>query len=242
MFSIGEFFLHVLTRILRSGRIPQHIAFVPDNNRTFAKKTNADLLSTYIKGQRVLSKLLKWCVILKTSCVTIYLLSTHNLKRNNYEKQCIFDAINIFLHKLLIQPMNCRIKIVGDVSVLPHELKELCTLLSSQTKDNNGILVNVALNYSGKEELIDVSCKIFQKFYQFELKLNDMDENLFSDLVHTRPFSDVDLMIRTTVGKRLSEFLLWQNASSFLHFIDICWPEITEWHLLRAVFYYQCHK
>ena len=137
---------------------------------------------------------------------------------------------------------NVKVVIIGDVSPFPKVIKDYIRNLEELTKNNDGMLLNLAMNYGGRSEIVRATKKIVKDFSDGNIKMEDLDEQLFARYLDTYDQDDPDLIIRTAGEKRLSNFLLWQSAYSELCFVEKSWPDFTRNDLVEALNYFKSRK
>lgn len=231
-------------RILKCGVVPRHIAFIMDGNRRFAKKKKVQQLEGHTKGFDKLSETLMWCLDLGIPEVTVYAFSLENFKRKKEEVDSLMELVKQKLQRLLderekLMEHGVRIRIIGNRSAVPADIVKLIAEAELVTKDNNRAFLNVAFAYTARDEMTEATRQIIYGYEKGYLDEDDITTHLLSSCLYTGSFQEPELVIRTSGEKRLSDFLLWQSAFSYLYFTDVLWPEFTAWHLLAAVFHYQ---
>ena len=142
----------------------------------------------------------------------------------------------------LLYQENVKVMIIGDISPFPKVIKNYIKNLQELTKNNDGMVLNLALNYGGRSEIVRATKKIVRDFSDGLITPEKIDENLFSSYLYTNGQNDPDLIIRTAGEKRLSNFLLWQSAYSELYFVKKTWPDFTRHDLLDALKYFKSKK
>ncbi len=228
--------------------MPRHVAIILDGNRRFAKSKGIDLNSAYEYGAKNVEKLLEWCLELKIPSLTLYCLSTENLKRRKEELEPVLNVIRSNLEKALederIYKEGVRINILGNKELLPSNLRELAEKVEEKTRKNEKFNLNLAIGYGGRNEILDAVKKIAKEVKAGNLKVENLNEKTFEKFLYTSslPYPEPDLVIRTSGEERISNFLLWQTAYSELTFLDIYWPEFRKIDLLRAIRTYQRRK
>lgn len=233
---------------IKNGEIPKHIAVILDGNRRFAKSKGLDLDSAYNYGAENAEKLLEWCLDLKIPSLTLYCLSTENLKRKKEELEPIFKSIKKELKKSLeddrIYKERVKINILGNKDLLPSDLRELAEEVEEKTRENDKFYLNLAICYGGRKEILEAVRKICEEVKEGNLKPEDLDEKTFEKFLYTSslPHPYPDIVIRTSGEERISNFLIWQIAYSELIFVDVYWPEFRRIDLLRAIRTYQKRK
>jgi len=203
--------------------IPTHIAIIPDGNRRWARKRNLPTFEGHrIASEKTLPDLIKKAADLGVKYFTFWALSTENIaERTSQEIKHLFVLIRLALHKRLNQfkKKGVQIKVIGNMHGLPEDIKNDINKAVKETKENNRIILILAVNYGGRDEIIRAINKV-QK-----LRLPTIDKNNFNSCLDTAGIPDPDLIIRTGGEKRLSGFMLWQSQYSELYFSDRYFPD-----------------
>ncbi|HXU94953.1 MAG TPA: polyprenyl diphosphate synthase [Candidatus Nitrosotalea sp.] len=221
--------------------MPNHIAIILDGNRRWAKRNLIMKLDGHFRGADAVEKLLDWCEELNIKIITLYVLSSENLGRQDDELDYLYDLINARLHKLYNDPRihknKMKVKAIGSVELLPDFLRDILNKLEETTKDYDNHYLNIAIAYGGQNELVDAIKKIGTRIKEGSLDVNKIDKDVIESSLYTShlPQSSPDMILRTSGEKRLSGFLLWQSAYSELVFMDIYWPEFRKIDLMRAI-------
>jgi len=233
---------------VKDGEIPKHVAIILDGNRRFAKSKGINLNSAYEYGAKNVERLLEWCLDLKIPSLTLYCLSTENLRRKKEELEPVLDVIRKELRKALenerIYKEGVKVNILGNRELLPADLKELAEKLEEKTRKNERFNLNLAIGYGGRNEILEAVKKIAKEVEKGSLKLENINEKTFEKFLYTSslPYPEPDIVIRTSGEERISNFLLWQAAYSELVFLEVYWPEFRRIDLLRAIRTYQRRK
>ena len=195
-----------------------HVAFIMDGNGRWGQKKNNNRNSGHYAGVKTVKKIVESSIKLKIPIVTFYVFSTENWKRPKTEINFLFNLVNSYFRSELKNVIKNEIKIniIGELNKLPNKLKLVLKETVKKTKKNKKILVNLALNYGSKKELINTFKKI---------KIKKITENYVKNNLYTKNIPDPDILIRTGGKKRLSNFMLWQLAYSELYFLDKLWPD-----------------
>ena len=195
-----------------------HVAFIMDGNGRWGKKKNKNRNSGHFAGVQTVKKIVEASIKLKIPTVTFFVFSTENWKRPKTEINFLFNLVNSYFKSELKNVIKNEIKIniIGELNKLPNKLKLVLKETVKKTKKNKKILVNLALNYGSKKELINTFKKI---------KVKKITENYVKNNLYTKNIPDPDILIRTGGKKRLSNFMLWQLAYSELYFLDKLWPD-----------------
>jgi len=221
--------------------MPNHIAIILDGNRRWAKRNLTMKLEGHFRGADAVEKLLDWCEELNIKIITLYVLSSENLSRQDEELDYLYDLINERLLKLYNDPRihknRMKVKAIGSVELLPDFLRDILNKLEDATKDYDNHYLNIAIAYGGQNELVDAIKKIGTKIKDGSLDVSQIDKDVIESSLYTShlPQSSPDMILRTSGEKRLSGFLLWQSAYSELVFMDIYWPEFRKIDLMRAI-------
>eukprot|EP00088_Acartia_fossae_P045507 TRINITY_DN49022_c0_g1_i1.p1 TRINITY_DN49022_c0_g1~~TRINITY_DN49022_c0_g1_i1.p1 ORF type:complete len:300 (-),score=6.64 TRINITY_DN49022_c0_g1_i1:95-970(-) len=240
-FSLLE---RLFANILRSGRIPEHVAFIMDGNRRFARQHNIEKIKGHSQGFERLADTLQWCRYLGITTVTVYAFSIENFKRDQAEVQGLFELFREKIRLLIgeadkLRQHKVRVRIIGNLSYLPQDIQDLIREAEEITRDNEGSTLNVGFSYTSREEITHAVRSAVSKVQSGEIKTEDIDSHQLEKLLYSAPSRPVDLLVRTSGECRLSDFMLWQASSAITYFSEVLWPEFNFWQLLMAVFYYQ---
>lgn len=229
-----------------NGLMPTHVGLILDGNRRYAKEMGFDDVTKGHKaGAKKLDDVLNWCAELDIKIVTIWVLSTDNIHRDKKELEGLLSVIKEKLMDLTDNPVvkknGFRIKALGNIEVLPDELKEVIKKAEDSTKSHNKHILNIAVGYGGREEIVDAIKKaIKEKTFSTPKELADsITADDITSHLYTNGIPDPDLIIRTSGEIRLSGFLLWQSAYSEFYFCDALWPAFRRIDFLRAIRSYQ---
>ncbi|MBK1810656.1 isoprenyl transferase [Clostridium sp. YIM B02505] len=226
---------------LNYDNIPKHIAIIMDGNGRWAKQRNLPRTLGHKAGVETIRRIIKECDKLGVKYITLYAFSTENWKRPKDEVSALMDLLVEYLKKEFdeLNKSNVVINHIGDISKLPQRCSKELISAYEKTKDNTGIVMNLALNYGGRSEIIDGIKKIAQDIKDGKLKIEDIDEEVISSHMYTKGMPDPDLIIRPSGEQRLSNFLLWQCAYSEFWYSNINWPDFSESDLHKAIYDYQ---
>lgn len=218
--------------------IPQHIGIIMDGNRRWAAKKGLTPTEGHEAGARALEKIVNHCLELGVKTLTVYALSTENWrKRTKEEVRGIFNLLIRVVKekKEEYKRKGIKVAVLGDFQAFPRKVVKAIKEILKIVKKHERLKINLALNYGGRDEILQAVRKIIAERIPPE-KLNE--EN-FSRFLYTNGEPDPDLIIRTGGELRLSNFLLWQISYSELYFTDILWPDFTPQELDRAIADYQ---
>ncbi|WP_249869755.1 isoprenyl transferase [Oceanobacillus saliphilus] len=241
------FFNYKQTKELEVQRVentPDHIAIIMDGNGRWAQKRGLPRIAGHKEGVSAVNKVVKAAVNSNVKILTLYTFSTENWKRPKSEIDFILRLPKEFLHIYLpdLISNNVRIETIGDFDSLPSYTREAVQYAIDKTKDNDGLLLNFALNYGSRLEIVHAVKQIISDIDNSKLSIDALDDSQFSNYLFTNGLSDPDLLIRTGGEQRLSNFLLWQLAYTEFWFTDVLWPDFTEENFLSALEEYQQRK
>ena len=215
--------------------LPKHIAFIMDGNGRWAKIRGKIRTYGHKQGVESVEKVIKHAKTLGLEIVSFYAFSTENWKRPQEEVDYIFGLLRDYLkeHKNSFYDNNIKVRIIGDITKLPKDLQKEILAVEKQTKDCDGLLVNVCLNYGSRVEIIRAINNIIKD------GVKEVDDKIFASYLQTEGIPDPDLVVRTSGECRLSNFMLYQCAYSELYFPKVYWPDFKEKELEKAIIVYQ---
>jgi short-chain Z-isoprenyl diphosphate synthase len=229
---------HRLTSSLPQDQMPCHVGVILDGNRRWAAEIGSSTAQGHRAGGEKISEFLGWCEDLGVEVVTLWLLSTDNLARDKDELRALLAIIEETVTSLSATK-RWQIHPVGALNLLPPETSEVLNEAYNQTKDIDGLLVNVAVGYGGRREVVDAVKSLLNEHAAAGTSLDDLadliDIEHIADHLYTKGQPDPDLVIRTSGEQRLSGFLLWQSAHSEFYFCEAYWPNFRKIDFLRAV-------
>lgn len=219
---------------------PKHVAVMADGNRRWAREAGfEDVSHGHRQGAKKISEMVSWCADTEVEVVTIYLLSTENLKRSADEVNLLFDIITEVVDHLSHGDLNCQVRLVGHLDLLPEEVSQKMSSAAADTQGNDGIIVNIAVGYGGRQEIVDAVQAMLKTEVDAGATPDELVECITVDSIskhlYTKGLPDPDLVIRTSGEQRLSGFLLWQAAYSEIWFTDTYWPAFRRIDFLRAL-------
>ncbi len=222
-------------------KLPNHIAIIMDGNRRWAKKRNIPISLGHKEGAKTLEKIVRYANKIGIKHITVYAFSTENWKRTEEEVSSLMTLLQNYLddYSKRANSENIKVKIIGKKEGLSSKMIEKIEKCMERTKNNTGITFNIALNYGGRDEIVNVVKEIATKVSKNEIKIEDINEEMISESLYTKGQPDPDLLIRTSGELRISNFLPWQLAYTEFLFIDKYWPDFTEKDLDDAIEVYQ---
>ena len=240
----------LLTSEIRDKPVPSHVAIIMDGNRRFAKKHGLAQYYGHFRGADTTENVLDWSFDLGIKQLTVYAFSTENFGRSDEEKKQLFELIGIKFDKICsderTHKRRMRVRILGNIDDLPLSLQSSAKRAEEITKNYDGVYLNVALAYGGRQELVDAARKMAWKLRNGELSIKDINENTIANNLYpangSLPY--VDLIIRTGGDERISNFLPWQTNGNecAAYFCAPFWPEFRRIDFLRAVRTYQTRE
>ncbi|MBB3109426.1 undecaprenyl diphosphate synthase [Paenibacillus phyllosphaerae] len=226
---------------LAADNIPQHIAIIMDGNGRWAKKRGLPRMAGHHSGMKTVKRITMEANRLGVKYLTLYAFSTENWKRPKDEVEFLMKLPQEFLSielKELIEN-NVQVRMMGLRENLPAHTLSAVEEAIQRTKNNTGLVLNFALNYGSRKEMIEAVRHIGEEIQSGRLKPEDINDSHMNEALLSSGLPDPDLLIRTSGELRLSNFMLWQLAYSELWFTDVYWPEFTEHHFHEAVSEYQ---
>ncbi|MGH9786627.1 MAG: isoprenyl transferase [Terriglobia bacterium] len=222
-------------------RLPRHIAIIMDGNGRWARRRRLPRIAGHRAGAQAVRDAVESCSRLGVRALTLYAFSTENWKRPRSEINTLMDLLREYLRRELaeIHRNNIRLQILGRYEQLPVEVQQDLEDALRQTAPNTGMVLNVALNYSARAELVDAFNSILRELRENPNREPAVTEQTISSHLYTRGLPDPDLLIRTSGEMRVSNFLLWQIAYAEIWVTDTCWPDFTRRHLLQAILDFQ---
>ena len=210
-------------------KLPCHIAIIMDGNRRWAKEHNLATPLGHKKGADVLENTIKYCNKIGIQYLTVYAFSTENWKRTKEEVGSIMLLFEKYLSKFIkiADTENIKLNMLGETKELSKSLQNKIQEMYDKTKNNNGLVLNVAYNYGGRQELVRATKNIVRDVINGKITIDDIEEDTISNYLYTKGEPDPDLLIRTSGELRTSNFLPWQIAYSEFLFLDKYWPDFT---------------
>lgn len=223
---------------------PEHIGFIMDGNRRWAKSKMLPVKLGHKQGAETLKKIVRYANRIGVKYMTVYAFSTENWKRSEEEVNALMKLLQDYLNDFTKEAdtENIVIRVLGDVSVLSEGLQEGISSAIERTQNNTGIIFNIALNYGGRAEMIKAIKEISEEVKNGKLDLDEITEETVSAHLYTHGQPDPDLIVRTSGEMRLSGFLMWQSTYSEILFMDKYWPDFSEKDLDEVIATYQKRK
>lgn len=221
--------------------MPQHIAIIMDGNRRWAKERSLKVSEGHKNGAETLEKIANYCNKIGIKYLTVYAFSTENWKRSKEEVGSLMNLLKFYLDKFSkrANTENIVIKVLGNLDVLEKGLQDSIKKAIERTKNNNGLVVNIALNYGGRAEILQATQRIAQDVKNGLLNSEDISESTIENYLYTAGQPDPDILVRTSGEIRLSNFLPWQLVYSEFCFLDKYWPDFDESDIDDIIAIYQ---
>jgi len=222
-------------------KMPRHIAIIMDGNGRWAQRQRLSRMEGHRRGLEAAQAVVEACEELGIRILTLYAFSKENWQRPKKE----VNALMRLLQKRLIQEReellkrNLRLNIIGDLEDLPTSMRDLLVETEEMTRNRDGLIVNLALSYGGRSEIVAAVKTIIADIEAGRITKSDITLDTFSRYLYTRDLPDPDLLIRTSGELRISNFLLWQIAYTELYFTETLWPDFGKKELIRACRAYQ---
>jgi undecaprenyl diphosphate synthase len=228
-------------RILKKGNLPAHIAIIMDGNGRWAKKRGLPRIAGHKAGVKTVRKIVRAAGELGISVLTLFTFSQENWRRPRSEVSAIMKLLYETTKREINELDKSNVKLIttGRVEELPPEEREILEKAKERTKDNTGLILNLALNYGGRTEILDAVKKIAQDVRKKRLDPEELSEENFSHYLYTKDLPDPDLLIRTSGEMRISNFLLWQTSYTELYITDVLWPNFSVKDFYEAIWDYQ---
>ena len=229
-----------ISKFVNVENLPEHIAIIMDGNRRWAKENNLDTASGHKEGAENLKRIAKFANKIGIKYLTVYAFSTENWKRTKEEVGAIMKLLKFYILDFFKSyDNNIKVRVIGRIDDLPKDIYSEIKKVEEKTKNNTGLVLNIAFNYGGRDEITTATKKIAEKVKNGELNIEDITEELISNNLYTAGQPDPDLLIRTSGEERISNFLTWQISYSEFVFTDKYWPAFSNQDLLETIAIYQ---
>ena len=224
-----------------SGEIPRHIAIIMDGNGRWAKQRGMPRIAGHNEGVESVRDTVEACGQLGVQYLTLYAWSTENWKRPQEEVSLLMRLLLKALKDETdrLHTNNVRIKTIGDIAALPHDVQNELLEDIQKTKDNTGLTLTLALSYSGRWDLTQAIKKLASDLKADKINPTDLNEQVLAGYLSTAGTPDPDLLIRTSGEFRISNFLLWQLAYTEIYITRKFWPAFRRDELYEAIRDYQ---
>lgn len=230
-----------LLKLIDKKRLPQHIAIIMDGNGRWAKRHNRRRIVGHLEGTKAIKRIVKFSGEIGIRILTLFAFSTENWNRPKREVWALMNLLYKFLKQETnnLQKNNIKLLVSGQVERLPAKVRVELSKTIDATRENSRLILNLALSYGGREEIVRACREIAKQISNKSKKLKDIDEQSFNNYLYTTGLPDPDLLIRTSGEFRISNFLLWQIAYSEIYVTPVLWPDFNRRDLLLALIDYQ---
>ena len=222
----------------------RHIAFIMDGNGRWANLRGLPRYLGHREAMNRIMEIFEACREFGIYCMSLYAFSTENWNRPQEEIDHLMDYLEEFFAKEIdyLDSVGARLQISGDLSRIRPQTRKVCLEAYERTKDNDNIVVNVCLNYGGRDDIVRACKAIALEAVEGKVKIDEVNEDYFADHLYTKGLPDVDLMIRTSGEQRLSNYLLWQNAYAEFVFTPVKWPDFRREALVDCLKEFQARQ
>ena len=224
--------------------LPRHVAIILDGNGRWAKSKNLPRSQGHVEGVKRVEEIVEAARGMGIQALTLYTFSTENWTRPQNEVSMLMKILCAVLDEKIKKLMkdNIRFRSIGRRDGVPQEVLERIDRAIELTKNNTGLIVNIAFNYGSRLEIIDAVKNIAAAVKHGDLKISEIDEHTISNALYTKGLPDPDLLIRTSGEKRISNFLLWQLSYAELYFTEKYWPQFDREEFEKAIRDYQSRE
>ncbi len=225
---------------LQKENLPQHVAIIMDGNGRWAKRRGLPRSAAHARGADNFKKIVRFCGEIGISYLTVYAFSTENWARPQEEVGALMRLLEEYLERAYTElDDRVRVRIIGERDMLSPIMLDKVEKLEEYTKDRTGMILNIALSYGGRQEILHAVRACAKEVQEGKLSPDDICEETIYPRIYTKDQPDPDLIIRPSGEKRISNFMLWQCAYAEFWYSDILWPSFRPKHLLEAIASYQ---
>lgn len=227
--------------LIDKDKLPQHLAIIMDGNGRWANKKGLPRSVGHREGAEAVKRIIANCLDINIPILTLFAFSTENWKRPKNEITYLLKLFERVLskEKANLIKKNIKINFIGRLNDLPNSLNKKMSELNESTKRNNKLILNIAINYGGRAEIVDAFKSIMLKIDEKKLNIEEINENTIRDNLYTHNLPDPDLLIRTASEMRISNFMIWQIAYTELWVTPVLWPDFDENNLIEAIINFQ---
>ncbi|ARK22743.1 isoprenyl transferase [Sporosarcina sp. P26b] len=222
---------------VKNRQIPNHVAIIMDGNGRWAKQRKMPRIAGHHEGMKTVRQITNFANAMGVKALTLYAFSTENWKRPKIEIDFLMNLPGEFLNTYLPELMEKGIKVemIGNMDALPSHTEKAIKKAIEQTKDNKGLVLNFAMNYGSRVELVHAMKELAEEVAAGTLRVDEINEDSIESKLMTAHLPEPDLLIRTSGEVRLSNFMLWQLAYAEFIFTDVLWPDYDEECFLQAI-------
>lgn len=222
-------------------KLPKHVAIIMDGNGRWAEARKLPRTNGHLEGVKRVEEIITTARIMGIQVLTLFTFSTENWSRPQGEVSMLMKTLIMVLNSKIreLNKTNIRLQWIGRREGIPPDVLKSIEAAVALTRQNTGMIANIAFNYGGRQEILDAVHHIIRGVEDRTLDSGALNEQLFSSFLYTKHLPDPDLLIRTSGEKRISNFLLWQLSYAEFYFTEKCWPEFTESEFIAAIEDYQ---
>ena len=222
---------------MEANNMPKHIGFIMDGNRRWAKSKMLPVKLGHKQGAETLKKITRYANKIGIEILTVFAFSTENWKRSEEEVNALMSLLENYLDDFAKEAdtENIVIRVLGNISEFSESLQESIKRTVKRTETNTGTILNICLNYGGRDEITRAVKDIASEVKSGKIDLNEINEELISNHLYTKNIPDPDLIVRTSGEMRLSGFLIWQSVYSEVLFLEKLWPDFLPEDLDAAI-------
>jgi undecaprenyl diphosphate synthase len=226
---------------INTNNLPNHIAIIMDGNGRWAELKGKPRVFGHKNGVTSVKDVIEGCREIGVNYLTLYAFSTENWNRPKLEVKTLMALLVSSLRKELntLVKNNIKLNTIGNIENLPEKAQVELAEVVEKTKNNTSLTLTLALSYGSREEIVNVIRNISKKVVNNQISVEEINENIINNHLYTFSLPDVDLLIRTSGEKRISNFLLWQIAYAELYFTNTLWPDFRKENLFNAIVDYQ---
>ncbi|KAK9351978.1 putative undecaprenyl diphosphate synthase-domain-containing protein [Lipomyces doorenjongii] len=238
-FPLVQYFIawtqEIFMSVLKTGPVPQHVAFVMDGNRRFARRRKLEVREGHSAGFESLAHILEMCYQVGIKVVTVYAFSIENFKRPTVEVDALMEIartklLQIIHHGDLADRFGISIRVLGQRSMIPPDVLAAIDKSTEMTKRNTTAILNICFPYTSRDDIATSMREIVTKSEKHELEPETIDERLLEQHMFTKDCPPLDILVRTSGVERLSDFMLWQSHQNCtVEFVNCLWPEFEPW-------------
>ena len=229
------------TPLLRPEALPQHIAIIMDGSGRWAKKRALNRIRGHREGAESVRDIVRVCREIGIKVLTLYAFSTENWQRPKQEVLALMKLLKGFLRSELAEMMEngIRLNSIGEIERFPDDVLKVLRDVMEQTRENKGMILNLALSYGGRDEIVRAAKNMATEVKEGRLRPEDITKELFSNYLYTHGMPEPDILIRTSGEMRISNFLLWQIAYTEVFVTNTLWPDFRREELMQILHDYQ---
>lgn len=217
-------------------RLPVHIGFIMDGNGRWAQKRGLPRTMGHREGAEVFRKIARYCKKIGIKYITFYAFSTENWNRPKEEVNELMKLFNAYLDEVgKYTEENTRLMFLGNKSAFSPQMAKKMTEIEECSRDSDDMTLMLAMNYGGRDDIVNAAKQLANMVAENEIDVDDIDEKMMSAMLYTKGLPDVDLLIRPSGEKRISNFLIWQSAYAEYYFTDTLWPDFSTKELDKAL-------